>query len=99
MTDKRTYLDVADDNAEALLDVLRGIYPDAWFMVVPDGTTRLNVPIIVDRPIPYSPWYRSTEPESQTECIQIRQSELVPSLWWGYGEKTNRLAYWIEEEK
>ncbi len=79
--------------AEKILDVLREIYPTAWFMVIPDGTTKLNIPAIVR----YDPWDMETEPKAETETIQIRQSRLAPSLWWGYGEKSNRLAYWIEE--
>ncbi len=79
---------------EALLDFLRRMYPDAWFMIVPDGTRQLKVPMMTK----YNPFAREPEkPDLQMEYIQIRQSRAVPSLWWGYGQKTNRLAYWVEE--
>ena len=84
------------NDAESVLDCLRWLYPTAWFMVVPDGTKQLNVPVIVNHPVTYDPWHQVTEPEFKTEHIEIRQSNLEPSLWWGYGEKSNRLAYWVE---
>ena len=86
---------------EALLDFLRKMYPDASFMIVPDKTTQLNVPVLLR----YDPWLKEfyefdrplSEPDFQIEHIQIRQSAEALSLWWGYGEKTNRLAYWVED--
>ncbi len=44
---KRAYIDILDDDVEALLDILWITHPDAWFMVVLDKTTRLDVPLPV----------------------------------------------------
>ena len=75
--------------------MLRDLYPDAWFTIIPDGTKQLKVPVMIDTPTQFGSLITTT-PGFQTECIQIRQSNLAPSLWWGYGKKTNRLAYWID---
>ncbi len=84
---------MSDNAVERLLDTLRETFPDAWFMVVPDDTEQLNVPITYDLL-----WHEATELEFQIEHIQIRQSEIVPALWWGHGKESNRLAYWVDEE-